>query len=42
MDGMTNPTALAVGVASILVIVAFRRWLPTVPGILSPPSARRS
>ena len=33
-NGMTNPTALAIGVASIIVIVAFRRFLPAVPGIL--------
>jgi high affinity sulfate transporter 1 len=33
-DGLTNTTALALGLGSIAVIVACRRWLPRVPGIL--------
>ncbi len=33
-DGLTNPTALALGLASIAVIVACRRWRPRIPGIL--------
>ncbi len=34
IDGKTNTTALAIGLVSILVILAFRRWLPKIPGIL--------
>ena len=33
-NGLTNPTALAVGLGSIAVIVAFRRWAPSLPGVL--------
>ncbi len=33
-DGLTNPAALVIGVASIGVILGFRRWLPRIPGIL--------
>jgi high affinity sulfate transporter 1 len=33
-DGLANPAALAVGIGSILVILACRRWLPRIPGIL--------
>ena len=33
-DGLTNPTALAIGLASIAVIVALKRLAPAVPGVL--------
>jgi len=33
-NGLTNPTALAVGLGSIAVIVVFRRWAPSLPGVL--------
>jgi high affinity sulfate transporter 1 len=33
-DGLTNPTALALGLVSIAVILACRAWLPQIPGIL--------
>jgi high affinity sulfate transporter 1 len=33
-SGLTNPTALGLGLGSIAVIVACRRWQPRVPGIL--------
>jgi high affinity sulfate transporter 1 len=33
-EGKTNMAALVVGVGSLLVIFAFRRWRPTVPGVL--------
>jgi high affinity sulfate transporter 1 len=33
-DGMTNPTTLAIGLASIAVILVCRRFMPKVPGIL--------
>ncbi len=33
-DGDTVPAALLVGVGSLVVIVAARRWSPSVPGIL--------
>ena len=33
-DGETVPAALAVGLGSIAVITACRRWLPAVPGVL--------
>src|SRR5262245_22546417 len=33
-NGETNMTALAVGVGCLLVIFAFKRWRPAVPGIL--------
>ncbi len=33
-DGQTNTTALALGLGSIAVIVACRRWWPRIPGIL--------
>ncbi|WP_338888366.1 SulP family inorganic anion transporter [Rhodococcus sovatensis] len=32
--GGVDPVAAAVGIGSIAVIVAFRRWLPRVPGVL--------
>ena len=34
IDGQTNSTALAVGVASLALIVALRRWAPRLPGLL--------
>ncbi len=34
IDGETIPVALAIGVVSLAVIFGFRRWRPTVPGIL--------
>lgn len=34
MDGLTDPVALALGLASIGVIVGTRRWAPAVPGVL--------
>ena len=33
-DGLTNPVDLIIGVASIVVIIGFKRWLPKVPGVL--------
>jgi high affinity sulfate transporter 1 len=33
-EGKTNMAALVVGVGSLIVIFAFRRWRPTVPGVL--------
>ena len=33
-DGRTVPAALLVGVASLAVVLAIRRWWPKVPGIL--------
>src|SRR4029450_7264242 len=33
-DGRTNMAALTLGVGSLLVIFAFKRWRPTVPGVL--------
>ncbi len=33
-DGRTNVTALGIGACALLVIVAFKRWWPRVPGIL--------
>lgn len=33
-DGLTNPAALLLGIGSVAAIVAFRRWLPAIPGIL--------
>ncbi|MGB3369560.1 MAG: SulP family inorganic anion transporter [Rhodococcus sp. (in: high G+C Gram-positive bacteria)] len=32
--GGVDPVAAAVGIGSIAVIVAFRRWIPRVPGVL--------
>ncbi len=32
--GETNATALAIGVASILVILAMKAWVPKIPGVL--------
>ncbi len=34
LDGLTNPWALALGLASVAIIIGFRRWLPAIPGIL--------
>jgi high affinity sulfate transporter 1 len=34
LEGATNETALVVGVASMAVIFACKRWLPKVPGVL--------
>lgn len=33
-DGLTNPTAVVIGAASLATILAFRAWLPRVPGVL--------
>jgi len=33
-DGETNPAALLIGVACLLVILGFRRWWPKIPGVL--------
>jgi high affinity sulfate transporter 1 len=33
-DGKTNMTALVIGVASLAVIFACKRWLPRIPGVL--------
>jgi high affinity sulfate transporter 1 len=33
-DGETNTVALVIGVACLLVILAFKRWRPQVPGVL--------
>nr|WP_198428608.1 SulP family inorganic anion transporter [Nocardia bovistercoris] len=34
IDGKVDVVAAAIGVAAIAVIVAFKRWLPVVPGVL--------
>jgi high affinity sulfate transporter 1 len=34
LDGKTNETALLIGAASLAVILACKRWLPKVPGVL--------
>jgi high affinity sulfate transporter 1 len=34
VDGKTNTAALVVGVACLLVIFAFKRWRPRIPGVL--------
>jgi high affinity sulfate transporter 1 len=34
LNGSTNTTALLIGVASLAIILSFKRWLPRVPGIL--------
>jgi len=34
VDGETNLAALVIGVACLLVIFAFKRWRPQVPGVL--------
>src|SRR4051794_29578432 len=33
-DGKTVPAALVIGVLGLVVILALRRWLPKVPGVL--------
>jgi len=33
-DGRTNWTAFAIGFTCLLVILAFKRWIPKVPGVL--------
>jgi high affinity sulfate transporter 1 len=33
-DGETNTTALAIGVLGVAVILAMKRWVPRVPGVL--------
>jgi high affinity sulfate transporter 1 len=33
-DGETNRAALVIGVACLIVILGFKRWLPKVPGVL--------
>jgi high affinity sulfate transporter 1 len=33
-DGRTNSTALAIGLGGLVLILAFKRWLPRVPGVL--------
>ena len=33
-DGETNTVALVIGVASLLVILGFKRWRPQIPGVL--------
>jgi high affinity sulfate transporter 1 len=33
-DGLTNPTALALGLASLATILIIRKWWPRIPGIL--------
>jgi high affinity sulfate transporter 1 len=33
-DGATNNAALSIGVACLLVILAFKRWRPKIPGVL--------
>ena len=33
-DGLTDPTALALGIASLVAILALRRWWPRIPGTL--------
>jgi MFS superfamily sulfate permease-like transporter len=34
LHGETNPTAFAIGLSCLIVIFAFRRWAPKIPGIL--------
>jgi MFS superfamily sulfate permease-like transporter len=34
VDGETNAAALIIGVACLLVIFAFKRWRPRIPGVL--------
>jgi high affinity sulfate transporter 1 len=34
VDGLTNPAALAIGTICLVVILGFRRWRPTIPGVL--------
>ncbi|HEY1294742.1 MAG TPA: SulP family inorganic anion transporter [Chloroflexota bacterium] len=34
LAGSTNATALVIGIASLAVILGFKRWLPRVPGVL--------
>lgn len=34
LNGQVNRTALVIGLACLLVIIGFKRWAPTVPGIL--------
>ena len=34
LNGQVNGTALVIGLACLLVIIGFKRWAPTVPGIL--------
>jgi high affinity sulfate transporter 1 len=34
VDGETNKAALIIGVACLLVILAFKRWRPRIPGVL--------
>jgi high affinity sulfate transporter 1 len=34
LGGSTNTTALLIGIASLAVILGFKRWLPRVPGVL--------
>jgi high affinity sulfate transporter 1 len=34
VDGETNTAALIIGVACLLVILAFKRWRPRIPGVL--------
>ncbi len=33
-SGATNPATLAIGVACLLIIFAFKRWQPKIPGVL--------
>jgi high affinity sulfate transporter 1 len=33
-DGETNNAALTIGVACLLIILAFKRWRPRIPGVL--------
>jgi high affinity sulfate transporter 1 len=33
-DGKTNTAALIIGVACLIVILAFKRWRPRIPGVL--------
>ncbi len=33
-DGQTNWNAFAIGIACLLLILAFKRWLPKIPGVL--------
>ncbi len=34
VDGLTNVTAVAIGAICLVTILAFRRWLPRIPGVL--------
>lgn len=34
LNGQVNGTALVIGLACLLVIIGFKRWAPTIPGIL--------